>query len=121
MLEALEEHWAAAGLGERLVTERFRPRVLVTGEGGAVTFGRTGTTVEADGATPILDAAEEAGMLMPSGCRMGICMGCVIPLREGSVRDLRNGAITTAVPGETGDIKVQTCINAAAGPCHIVH
>ena len=39
----------------------------------------------------------------------------------GSVRDLRNGAITTAVPGETGDIKVQTCINAAAGPCHIAH
>jgi stearoyl-CoA 9-desaturase NADPH oxidoreductase len=60
-------------------------------------------------------------MLMPSGCRMGICMGCVIPLREGSVRDLRNGAITTAVPGETGDLKVQTCINAAAGPCHIDH
>ncbi len=60
-------------------------------------------------------------MLMPSGCRMGICMGCVIPLREGSVRDLRNGAITTAVPGETGAIKVQTCINAAAGPCHIEH
>ena len=69
----------------------------------------------------VLDAAEDAGMLMPSGCRMGICMGCVIPLREGSVRDLRNGAITTAVPGESGDVKVQTCINAAAGPCHIVH
>ena len=31
---------------------------------------------------------------------MGICFGCVLPLREGAVRDLRNGAITTAVPGE---------------------
>ena len=39
---------------------------------------------------------------MPSGCRMGICMGCVLPLKSGAVRDLRNGALTTAVPGETG-------------------
>ena len=48
------------------------------GEGGTVTFA-DGREVEADGATPILDAAEGAGVLMPSGCRMGICMGCVIP------------------------------------------
>ena len=38
---------------------------------------------------------------------------------EGAVRDLRNGAVTVAVPGETGPegINIQTCINAAAGPC----
>ncbi|MCW2740520.1 MAG: Flavodoxin reductase, partial [Blastococcus sp.] len=84
MLEALEEHWAAAGITDRLYTERFRPRLLVTGEGGTVTFARSGTTLDADGATPILDAAEDAGVLMPSGCRMGICYGCVLPLREGA-------------------------------------
>ena len=119
MLEALEEHWAAAGLSDRLYTERFRPRVLVTGEGGTVTFTKNGTTVEADGATPILDAAEEAGVLMPSGCRMGICYGCVLPLREGAVRDLRNGEVTTAAPGD--GVLVQTCISAAAGACDIDH
>src|SRR3954449_8827342 len=48
MLEALEAHWAAAGMPERLYTERFRPAVLVTGEGGKVSFARTGTTLEAD-------------------------------------------------------------------------
>ena len=58
---------------------------------------------------------------MPSGCRMGICYGCVLPLKEGSVRDLRTGAITTAVPARDGAIKVQTCINAAAGDCHLDH
>ena len=60
---------------------------------------------------------------MPSGCRMGICMGCVIPMKSGAVRDLRNGALTVAVPGETGPegVKIQTCINAAAGACHIDH
>jgi ferredoxin-NADP reductase len=119
MLEALEEHWAAAGLAERLYTERFRPTVLVTGEGGTVSFARTGTTLEADGATPILDAAEEAGVLMPSGCRMGICFGCVLPLREGAVRDLRNGEVTTAAPGD--GVLIQTCVSAAAGACDIDH
>jgi ferredoxin-NADP reductase len=119
MLEALEEHWASVGIADRLYTERFRPRILVTGEGGTVTFTKNGTTVEADGATPILDAAEDAGVLMPSGCRMGICYGCVLPLREGVVRDLRNGEITTAAPGD--GVLVQTCISAAAGACDIDH
>jgi ferredoxin len=119
MLEALEEHWTAAGLGDRLYTERFRPSVVVTGEGGTVNFTKNGTTLEADGATPILDAAEEAGVLMPSGCRMGICYGCVLPLREGAVRDLRNGEITTAAPGD--GVLIQTCVSAAAGACDIDH
>ena len=73
--------------------------------GGTVAFA-DGRTVTADGSTPILEAAENAGVLMPSGCRMGICYGCVLPMTEGSVRDLRNGEITTAVPGESGAIKV---------------
>ncbi len=119
MLEALEEHWASAGLAERLYTERFRPTVLVTGDGGTVSFAKSGTTLEADGATPILDAAEEAGVLMPSGCRMGICFGCVLPLREGAVRDLRNGEVTTAAPGD--GVLIQTCVSAAAGACDIDH
>jgi ferredoxin-NADP reductase len=119
MLEALEEHFAEAGLADRLYTERFRPSVVVTGEGGTVTFSKNGTTLEADGATPILDAAEEAGVLMPSGCRMGICYGCVLPLREGAVRDLRNGELTVAAPGD--GVLVQTCVSAAAGACDIDH
>ncbi|MFG1778076.1 ferredoxin reductase [Micromonospora sp. NPDC049048] len=119
LLDALEQHWTAAGRGDRLHTERFRPTVIATGEGGTVTFARSGVTVEADGATPLLDAGENAGVLMPSGCRMGICFGCVLPLRQGAVRDLRNGALTTAVPGD--GVRIQTCVSAAAGPCDIDH
>jgi ferredoxin-NADP reductase len=121
LLDALEDYHAARGL--ELTTERFRPTVLVaSGEGGTLSF-VSGAEVEADGATPILDVAEGAGVLMPSGCRMGICMGCVLPLKEGAVRDLRNGEITVAVPGETGPagVPIQTCINAAAGACTIDH
>jgi stearoyl-CoA 9-desaturase NADPH oxidoreductase len=117
MLDAFEEHYEAAGLGDRLHTERFRPVVVTAGEGGTVTFSRSGTTVEVDGGTTLLDAGEEAGVLLPSGCRMGICFGCVVPLRQGAVRDLRSGDLTTAVP-EDG-IRIQTCVSAAAGACDI--
>ncbi|MGZ4632282.1 MAG: ferredoxin reductase [Actinomycetes bacterium] len=106
-----------------LLTEQFHVALAAAGEGGTVTFGRSGTTVEADGATPILTAAEDAGVLMPSGCRMGICYGCVLPLREGAVRDLRTGEITTASRQQSGSggVPIQTCINAAAGSCDIDH
>lgn len=117
LLDAFEEAYAEAGLSERLHTERFRPVVIAEGEGGTVTFGRQGTVVEADGATPILDAGEEAGVLMPSGCRMGICFGCVVPLKQGAVRDLRNGELTLASEGD--GVRIQTCISAAAGECEI--
>jgi ferredoxin-NADP reductase len=112
MLDLLEAWWP----GE-LRTERFRPSILVTGSGGAVTFGRTGTTVEADGSSALLNVGESAGVLMPSGCRMGICFGCVLPLREGVVRDVRTGNITTAAVGD--GVLIQTCISAPAGDCHL--
>ncbi|KJK50697.1 stearoyl-CoA 9-desaturase [Lentzea aerocolonigenes] len=115
LLDAAEAHWAEHGIPERLHTERFRPTVVVVGDGGAVTFGTTGKTVDADGATPLLDVGEEAGVLMPSGCRMGICFGCSTPLKAGAVRDLRTGEITEAEPG----VLVQTCVSAAAGPCEL--
>ncbi|WP_406832008.1 ferredoxin reductase [Pedococcus sp. KACC 23699] len=117
MLDAMEAHWEQAGLADRIHTERFRPVIISEGEGGTVTFRKNGTVIESDGATPILDAGEEAGVLMPSGCRMGICFGCVLPLREGAVRDLRNGELTVATPDD--DVRIQTCVSAAAGACEI--
>jgi ferredoxin-NADP reductase len=117
LLDALQQHAEAAGLAGRLHTERFRPAILITGEGGTVTFSRSGTVAQAEGGTPLLDAGEAAGVLMPSGCRMGICFGCVVPLREGAVRDLRTGDLTTAAPGD--GVLIQTCISSAAGPCDI--
>ncbi|WP_203995564.1 ferredoxin reductase [Micromonospora lutea] len=117
LLDAAEEHWSARGHAARLHTERFRPTVITAGDGGTVTFTRSSVTVAAAGGTPLLDAGENAGVLMPSGCRMGICFGCVLPLRQGAVRDLRNGQLTTALPGD--GVRVQTCVSAAAGPCEL--
>lgn len=117
LLDAAEAHWAAAGLADALHTERFRPSTIEPGEGGTVTFSASGRTVEADGGTPILDAGEAAGVLMPSGCRMGICFGCVVTMREGAIRDLRTGDITVVEPGD--ELPVQTCVNAVAGACDL--
>jgi stearoyl-CoA 9-desaturase NADPH oxidoreductase len=117
LLDALDAHHSARGLP--LFVEQFRTARVEPGEGGTVGFDKAGVVVEADGGTPILDAAEAAGVLMPSGCRMGICFGCVLPLREGAVRDLRNGDVTIAAPGD--GVKIQTCISAAAGECVIDH
>ena len=119
LLDAAENHWADAGVPDRLHVERFRPSVVEPGEGGTVSFGSSGVTVDADGSTPILDAGEDAGLIMPSGCRMGICFGCVLPMRSGAVRDLRTGDVTVHESDEP--LPIQTCINAVAGSCEIDH
>ncbi len=117
LLDELEKHWAENDLGDLLRTERFLTQLKPTGAGGTVTFSASGATVETDSVQSLLEAGESAGVLMPSGCRMGICFGCVAPLRRGAVRDLRTGETTTAVDGR--DVIVQTCISSAAGDCEI--
>jgi ferredoxin-NADP reductase len=117
LLDDLETHYAAAELGAKLRTERFRAATISIGYGGAVTFTRSGVATETNNGTTLLAAGEGAGVLMPSGCRMGVCFGCVVPLRSGAVRDVRNGNLTSAHPGD--GVLVQTCISAAAGPCQL--
>lgn len=116
LLDALSEHWRSAlNRPDQLNTERFRPVVATTtGQGGTVRFTASGRELEADGATPILVAGEQAGALLPSGCRMGICNTCVGRLTSGAVRDLRTGDIEQA----EGQM-VRTCCSAAAGAVEI--
>ncbi|MEN4475837.1 ferredoxin reductase [Mycolicibacterium cosmeticum] len=112
MLDDAERIWTAAGLGEKLHLERFAvSRAAPHGTGGAVTFERSGKTVQADAATSLMEAGEGAGVRMPFGCRMGICQSCVVGLLDGHVRDLRTG-----VEHEPGT-RVQTCVSAASGDC----
>jgi stearoyl-CoA 9-desaturase NADPH oxidoreductase len=117
LLDLLQECFENLGVADRLHTERFRPNVLSIGDGGSVTFTRSQIRVDADGTTPLLDVGEACGILMPAGCRMGICYGCVVSLRSGAVRDLRNGALTAATEGD--GVLVQTCVSAPAGTCDI--
>jgi stearoyl-CoA 9-desaturase NADPH oxidoreductase len=112
MLNDAEKVWASAGIADHLHLERFAvTRAAPHGIGGTVTFGRTGKSVNVDGATPLMDAGEQVGIRMPFGCRMGICQSCVVSLVDGHVRDLRTG-----VEHEPGT-RIQTCISAASGDC----
>ena len=111
MLDAAETHWAAARLGKQLHLERFSAFLTTSAEGGRVTFTQSEKAADVDGATTLLEAGEAAGIQMPFGCRMGICHTCIVPLRKGVVKDLRNG---TEYQENAG---VQTCVTAAAGDC----
>ncbi|MGH7721608.1 MAG: ferredoxin reductase [Candidatus Dormibacteria bacterium] len=113
MLESAERHWKRAGRGRQLHLERFSVQLSDTAAGGRVVFSQSGKEAQIDGATTILEAGEAAGIQMPFGCRMGICHTCVLPLRKGTVKDLRNGAEYQATQN------VQTCISAAAGDCEL--
>jgi ferredoxin-NADP reductase len=117
LLDDIEAHWAHHGAAERLHTERFTAPALRGGEGGPVSFTRTGATVDTGSDTTLLEAGENAGVLMPSGCRMGVCFGCVLPLRSGAVRDVRNGAVTIGAPD--AGVLVQTCVSTVAGSCEL--
>jgi stearoyl-CoA 9-desaturase NADPH oxidoreductase len=116
LLDLIEKHWANAGLSHLLHVERFEAVVFADPDahGGSVTFARSERRVEAEAGQPLLAVGEGAGVLMPNGCRMGICFTCVAPLLSGQVRDLRTGEIH----GCEGDL-IQTCVSAAAGPCSI--
>jgi ferredoxin len=104
-------------VADQLSLERFQPMIGGDpggGAGGSVRFAKSGVEGECDGATPILVGGEEAGAVLPFGCRMGICHTCVGKLCAGEVRDLRTGE----VHGNEGEM-IRTCVNAPEGPIEI--
>lgn len=112
-VEAAERHWQLYGAGDRLRIERFELQRTSTGNGGRITFGKSGRSTVADGATTLLEAADRAGVALPSGCRIGICRTCVLTLDRGSAVDIRTGELH-----ETG-ARVQTCVCAPADDCEL--
>ncbi|GAB09973.1 NADPH oxidoreductase [Gordonia araii NBRC 100433] len=113
-LDLMSGMFDRAGAAEHLHLERFAlERGAAGDQGGEVTFTRSGKTTTVDGATTLLEAGEASGVLMPFGCRMGICQSCVVPVEAGVVRDLRTGV--EHVAGE----RIQTCVSAAAGDCSL--
>jgi ferredoxin-NADP reductase len=117
MLDAMSGRWERDGNSELLHMERFQPVIggePGEGEGGAVSFTKSGVKVHCDSGMPILAGGEEAGAALPFGCRMGICHTCVGRLCKGEVRDLRTGK----VHGSEGEM-IRTCVNAPEGPIEI--
>jgi stearoyl-CoA 9-desaturase NADPH oxidoreductase len=108
-LRLYERHTSAGG------------RITVAPGGGAgwrcrgpARFTVSDRQADAGGATPLLVVGENAGVLMPSRCRVGICYSCVARLRAGRVRDLRTGH----EHGDEGEL-IRTRVSAATGPVGI--
>jgi stearoyl-CoA 9-desaturase NADPH oxidoreductase len=115
MIDATQDRFDDEGLLDQLHTERFQP-VIGTGTGGGDSAGGTvrlrvsDCDAECEPGQSILYGGEQAGAKLMFGCRMGVCHTCVGRLREGTIRDLRNGELTQA----DGQM-VRICINAPEG------
>ena len=70
-----------------------------------VRFRRTGTAVEIDGATTLLEAAGRAGIAVPTGCQRGLCKACVTPKLSGTIR----AEAADRAPGAVAQERVTVC------------
>lgn len=113
LMDAVREHYEAAGLGAHHHDEAFTlAQVVAESTGGTITFTASGTSVVDDG-RPLLEQAESAGLDPQYGCRMGICHTCTRSLECGSVRNLVDGELTDA------GTEVRICVNAPVGDVSI--
>lgn len=112
MLDVVRADLRKHGDLTKLHTEQFsaptRPPAP-EGEGGEVTFARSGKTAEGRG--PILPMAEGAGLRPKHGCRIGICHTCVCRKVSGTTRDTATGALST-----DGDVDIRICTSEPVGP-----
>lgn len=72
----------------------------------AVSLSRSGTSIECDAGTPVLEAAARAGVTLPSSCGQGLCGSCVTTLEQGTVDMRHNGGIS---PRDTAQNKILLC------------
>lgn len=115
LLDDAQEFWRTYHAEDHLSVERFETGLLASdASGGRVVFEKSDKEADAEGSTTLLEVGEDAGVLMPHGCRMGICHSCLTPLLSGQVKDLRTGEVRS----DEGEL-IQTCISAAAGPVHL--
>ena len=54
-------------------------------------------TIEAEVGEPLIDVAERAGVLIPTGCLMGSCHACTVELEDG---DVIRACISAVPPGK---------------------
>lgn len=95
-----------------IFSERFRspaPPALEGLKPRTIVFARSGRSVlwsPDDAGASILAAAERAGISLPSGCRVGQCESCLVPVRGGEIRHLV----------DCGDLEENQCLTCQAIP-----
>jgi len=83
MMDSVVSALAGAGVADaRIHTERFQyaetTAVAIPAEPATLVFSASGKVTTAAAGTTILDAAENAGIALPSSCRMGGCGACKV-------------------------------------------
>ena len=77
-----------------------------------VVFAKVGKEIACDKEDTILDLAEQKGIELPSGCRMGLCGSCKLALLEGEVNydddpDCEPGHLLTCIAKPIGRVVIE--------------
>ncbi len=121
-MRSMREFFLGAGMApERLHQESFGPRGspkpvaarrVADAAGARVVFSRSDVEVPCDAEETILEAAERAGIEIPSACRVGSCGTCKARKTSGTVKHGHCPGLTEA---EAGEGYVLTCSTTAEG------
>lgn len=76
-----------------------------------VVFSHSNKQIDCDQKTPLLDAAQQAGLNPDHGCRMGICYTCKCKKKSGVVRNLVTGKLSG-----TEEEDIQLCVSVPETP-----
>ncbi len=101
LMNRVERMWEEAGASHRLHRESFGAPAADTARDykarGAcrVHLSRTRRTHVLPKGEPLLDSLERAGERPRSGCRIGICQTCTYRKRQGAVKNLITGSISS--------------------------
>lgn len=115
LMDQVDAMWRRAGATHQLIRESFgrAPGTKSPSDSASVSgacrirLARSGRSHVARRGSNLLEALEEAGERPASGCRIGICRTCTCRKRDGRVKNLFTGVISSA-----RDEEIQPCISA---------
>ncbi len=111
LIDSVRAVWAKDGLAGPAV-ESFTPSPLsfdIDGAEGVVSFAASGREAPNSG-LPLLEQAEDAGLVPEHGCRMGICNTCSCRKTAGVVRNVVTGELSSA-----RDEQIRICVSVPVG------
>lgn len=111
-MDMVRGYWKQQNLEASLLSEHFTNAFLRREPGEAVqaqiACTRSERMFDSQGAAPLLEEAEAAGLQPKYGCRIGICHTCKCKKVSGTVENLLTGQISSE-PNEM----IQLCVSAA--------
>ena len=115
LIDAVRSTWRADGLPEPTVETFAPPTIALDPDSAEGTVRFTSSDREAENTgMPLLEQAEDAGLLPDHGCRMGICNTCSCRKTSGTVRNLLTGETS-----RKEDELIRVCVSVPVGDVEI--